>query len=156
VVTRHDRWTVTTATTSEETAWRSLYRAYGEEAGYVVGDEHLSRVWSWIMRSEGQTRCVLLRSGTAPEAVGLAHYRPFERPITGSIGCYVDDLYVEPLQRGHGGARTLLEHLAGLAGSSGWTTVRWTTRPNNPAQSLYDSVATRNPAITFDMDPRTD
>jgi ribosomal protein S18 acetylase RimI-like enzyme len=154
VVTRRGRWKVSTARSSEQRTWRRLYRAYGEEAGYVVSDEHLSRVWSWIMRRDGQTNCLLLRRSTAPDAVGLAHFRTFERPITGSIGCYLDDLFVDSEQRGHGGARALLEHLAGLAGESGWTTVRWTTRPSNPAQSLYDSVAARNPVITFDMDPR--
>ncbi len=136
--------------------WSTLYRAYGEEAGYVVSDEHLSRVWSWIMSSDGQTKCLLLHVSTVSEAVGLAHYRLFERPITGSIGCYLDDLFVDTVHRGHGGARALLDHLAELAGASGWTTVRWTTKPSNPAQSLYDSVAARNPVITFDMDPRVD
>lgn len=154
MVTRPRSWHVSAATPADEATWRSLYRAYADSAGQLLEDEHLARVWGWAMSEDGQTRCLLLRAYADAEPVGLAHHRLFERPLAGSLGCYLDDLFVDPAHRGRGGARALLEHLADLARSESWTTVRWTTGLANPAQALYDSIATRNPVITFDMAPR--
>lgn len=91
-----------------------------------------------------------------PQPVGLAHFRPFERPLHGSVDCYLDDLFVEERWRGRGNARALLEHLSRLADLNGWTTVRWTTREDNPAQQLYDILASRAPVITCTMHPASD
>ena len=132
--------------------WQRLYRAYGSVAGGDLSEEHLDRVWSWIIDEAAQTRCLLL-CDDAQHVVGMAHYRLFERPLAGSIGCWLDDLFVEESQRGRGGARAMLEHLRALASDRGWTTVRWTTSQTNAAQALYDRLAQRNPVITYDMAP---
>ena len=87
------------------------------------------------------------------EVVGLAHYRLFERPLAGSIGCWLDDLFVNPSQRGRGGARAVLQHLGAMAADRGWSTVRWTTGQANSAQKLYDRLADRSPVITYNMVP---
>ncbi|WP_432495464.1 GNAT family N-acetyltransferase [Kineococcus auxinigenes] len=146
-------WAVTPARAEDRAAWERLYRAYGAVAGEDLGAGHLARVWSWIEDPGAQTRCLLLRAGERAEPVGLAHYRLFERPLAGSTGCWLDDLFVEEGQRGRGGAGALLEHLAALATRHGWSTVRWTTGEANPAQALYDRLARRNPVITYDMAP---
>lgn len=147
-------WLVESARQSDSRAWSRLFKAYAASAGDDLSAEHRSRVWSWIMDPAAQTRCLLLRLAGRPEPVGLAHYRLFERPLAGSIGCYLDDLFTDEAVRGRGGARALLDHLAGLAAANGWTTVRWTTGETNPAQRLYDSLATRSPVITYNMAPR--
>ena len=146
-------WVVNGSTEQDREAWEVLYTAYAAGAGERLDDEHLTRVWSWIVREDGQTRCLLLRPGGEPEPVGLAHYRAFERPLGGSVGCYLDDLFVDPRLRGRGGARALLAALASLAAAEGWTTVRWTTGEGNPARHLDDSLAARVPVITYDMAP---
>lgn len=130
---------------------RSLYTAYAASAGDELSDAHLATVWSWILDDSAGTSCLLLWRDDRP--VGLAHWRRFERPLAGSVGCYLDDLFVDERLRGRGGARELLRHLAALAADHGWTTVRWTTGEGNPAQHLYDSVAERVPVITYDMAP---
>lgn len=134
--------------------WQRLYRAYGAVAGEDLSDEHLDRVWSWVTHEGAQTRCLLLCDDAQQQVVGLAHYRLFERPLAGSTGCWLDDLFVEESQRGRGAARALLEHLRALAADQGWTTVRWTTGRTNAAQALYDRLAQRSPVITYDMAPR--
>ena len=98
-------WIITPATPADRRAWQRLYLAYGEVAGQALSGEHLARVWSWILDPQAQTRCLLLREHQRQEVVGLAHYRLFERPLAGSIGCWLDDLFVDPAQRGRGGAR---------------------------------------------------
>lgn len=150
---KHAKWAVRRARHRDRAAWASLYRAYGASAGDDLDESHLDRVWSWLTGTEARTECLLLHLDGEAQPVGLAHYRPFERPLHGSVGCYLDDLFVDERLRGRGGARALLEHLSTLAATNGWTTVRWTTGEGNAAQTLYDTLATRSPVITFNMDP---
>lgn len=56
--------------------------------------------------------------------VGLAHYRPFARPLSATTGCFLDDLFVDPARRGSGAADLLLTELARLAAENGWSVVR--------------------------------
>jgi len=147
-----ESWTITPSTERDREAWGRLHTAYGASAGDRLDETHLTKVWSWITRPDGQTRCLLLwRDG---EPVGLAHYRLFERPLAGSTGCYLDDLFVEVRLRGRGGARALLRHLSEVAVAEDWSTVRWTTGVTNLARRLYDSLADRGPVITYDMLPK--
>jgi len=86
--------------------------------------------------------------------VGLAHYRPFARPLSASVGCYLDDLFVDPTRRGGGAADLLLRELARLAGENGWSLVRWITADDNyRGRGKYDQHATRTMWITYDMPP---
>lgn len=86
----------------------------------------------------------------------LAHYRTFIRPLSASIGCYLEDLFVDPRARGRGLATRLLRHLSGLAADQGWSIVRWiTAEDNHPARALYDRVAARTRWVTYDMQPAT-
>ena len=86
--------------------------------------------------------------------VGLAHFRPFARPLSASTGMYLDDLFVDPEHRGSGAARLLLAGLARVAADRGWTLTRWITRDDNyRARGLYDQVAARTDWITYDMPP---
>ncbi len=151
--TSGQQWVVSTAVAADHAEWARLYRAYGAVAGRDLSEQHLARVWSWVQDPAGQTRCLLLRPGPGRTAVGLAHHRRFERPLAGDHGCYLDDLFVDPAHRGRGGARALLEHLRALAAREGWSTVRWTTKPTNPAQRLYDQLAERAAVVTYDMAP---
>ena len=86
-------------------------------------------VWSWIHDPAASTRCLLAE--TADGLVGLAHTRPFARPLSASVGEYLDDLFVLPSARGLGVASALIEEIdaapprtdaASCAGSPGTTT----------------------------------
>ena len=91
------------------------------------------------------------RDGTA---VGLAHYRQFARPLRASTGGFLDDLYVDPAQRGSGAVDALLAKLREIARSEGWDMIRWITADDNyRARAKYDQVATRTTWITYDMAP---
>ncbi len=146
-------WTIREAVEPDREAWAELYRAYAAGAGEELTQEHLDRVWSWIRDPLAQTRGLVLELAGHSGPVGLAHVRLFERPLAGSIGCYLDDLFVSPALRGRGGARAALDHLRAEAATNGWTTVRWTTGEANPATHLYDSLARRAPVISYDMEP---
>jgi len=51
--------------------------------------------------------------------IGLAHYRPFARPLSASTGGFLDDLFVDPGSRGSGAAEALLSELGRVAAARG-------------------------------------
>jgi RimJ/RimL family protein N-acetyltransferase len=133
--------------------WRRLYRGYAEFYEFPQTDEHASTVWAWIHNPDHEVRALVVRDGGGVVA-GLAHFRPFARPLRASIGCFLDDLFVDAQHRGSGAVDALLAGLRRLAASEGWDTVRWITADNNyRARSKYDQVATRTTWLTYDMAP---
>ena len=146
-------WVVEPPTRADYDSWRQLYRGYAEFYEINQTDEQAATVWSWIHDPQHEVRALVVRhDGGAP--VGLAHYRPFARPLRGSSGCFLDDLFVADSQRGSGAVDALLAALRRIAASEGWDTVRWITADNNyRARSKYDQIATRSMWITYDMAP---
>jgi ribosomal protein S18 acetylase RimI-like enzyme len=79
--------------------------------------------------------------------------RAFERPLTASIGGFLDDLYVDEAARGSGAGRALILHLQSVCDQRGWGVFRWITAPSNAAaRALYDSLATKTEWLTYDLD----
>ena len=67
---------------------------------------------------------------------------------------YLDDLFVEPDQRGGGAVDALFGAINQVALDRGWDVVRWTTADNNyRARATYDKIALRTTWITYDMTP---
>ena len=146
-------WVVGSPTQADFDRWREHYRGYAEFYKFEQSDEQAARVWSWIHDPQHDVRALVVRdNGGVP--VGLAHYRPFARPLRASTGCFLDDLFVARDQRGSGAVDALLGELRRIAAVEGWDTVRWITADNNyRARSKYDQVATRTMWITYDMPP---
>ncbi len=141
---------------SDYQRWRELYQGYADFYGVDQPDESAQQVWSWIHDPNHEVQA-LVATDSAGGVVGLAHYRPFSRPLSASVGCWLDDLYVAPESRGSGAADALLAELADLAKANHWSVVRWITADNNHrARSKYDQVAARTQWITYDMPPSSE
>lgn len=81
--------------------------------------------------------------------IGLAHYRRFARPSTGSVGLWLDDLFTDPEHRGNGIGRILINTIADLSKRNDCSIVRWITAADNlPGQRLYDTLAIKTTWIT--------
>jgi GNAT superfamily N-acetyltransferase len=134
-------------------AWRELYRGYADFYEVEQTDEMAERVWGWIL-DPGHEVNALVAEDDAARLLGIAHYRPFARPLAASTGCYLDDLFVAPAARGSGVADALLAELRLRARANGWSVVRWITAADNAtAQRVYDRVAHRTMWVTYDMAP---
>ena len=84
--------------------------------------------------------------------IGLAHYRPYARPLSASTGGFLDDLFVTPAARGTGAGRALIAALSDIGRAKGWTVLRWITADTNQtARALYDQVAAQTPWMTYDI-----
>lgn len=134
-------------------AWRHLYRQFAEHYTVPVRAEHQDLIWSWLMDPEHPLRCLVAQASDG-RLHGLAHYRPFTRPLAGSVGCFLDDLLVDTEIRGSGAADALLFGLRQIAADEGWSVVRWITADDNHrARSVYDEFAVRTMWVTYDMAP---
>ncbi|MGW1177368.1 N-acetyltransferase family protein [Kitasatospora sp. NPDC002543] len=146
-------WTIGAPEAGDYAAWRELFRGYCEFYRVAIPEEKAELVWSWLMDPGHELAGLLARDGDG-RPVGLAHYRPFARPLHGAVGCFLDDLFVAPEVRGGGAVDALLGRLREIAAERGWVTVRWITSEDNyRARGKYDQVATRTRFITYDMAP---
>jgi GNAT superfamily N-acetyltransferase len=84
--------------------------------------------------------------------VGLAHYRPFARPLAAGWGGFLDDLFVDPAFRGVRVADALIEAVAAEGRTRGWGVIRWITADDNyRGRGVYDRHAIRTMWITYDL-----
>jgi len=147
-------WLTTELRSADRERWQQLYSGYGAFYETPMPQGKLDRVWGWIHDPAHELNCIVIRATPDGEAMGLAHYRPFTRPLHGSVGCYLDDLFVDPAARGTGAVDALLGELARIAGRNGWDVVRWITRDSNAkARSAYDRLARKTDFLTYDLPP---
>ncbi|MFD0265030.1 GNAT family N-acetyltransferase [Streptomyces sp. NPDC127106] len=134
-------------------AWRALYRGYADFYRVEQTEEMAGRVWSWLNDPDHEVQGLVAEDAEG-RLVGLAHYRPFARPLSATVGCFLDDLFVAPAGRGSGAADLLLGRLREIAAERGWSVVRWITADDNyRARGKYDQVASRTMWVTYDMAP---
>jgi GNAT superfamily N-acetyltransferase len=133
--------------------WEALYAGYAAFYRVTQTPEMRATVWSWIHDPAHEVNG-LVAEDAAGRAVGLAHWRRFARPLAASTGCFLDDLFVDPAQRGQRVADALLEHLRAMARTEGWSVIRWITADDNyRGRGVYDRLAKRTMWITYDMAP---
>ncbi|NEN06551.1 GNAT family N-acetyltransferase [Diaminobutyricibacter tongyongensis] len=133
--------------------WLDLYAGYGEFYDSPLTDEKAVLVWSWLTDPTHELEAYFALDD-ADEPVGLAHVRVFSRPLAGSRGLFLDDLYVAPDARGQGAATAILETLRTRAQEEGLSVVRWITAADNAAaQRVYDRVAEKTEWVTYDLVP---
>ena len=146
-------WVVRPVAPDDAAGWRELYRQYRRFYEMPDDEDALDTVWAWLGDAEHEVEGFVAVDSRG-RLGGLAHVRPFARPLSAASGLYLDDLFVEPDLRGRGIGRVLLGFLASHAAEHGLGLVRWITAQDNAtARGLYDSVATATPLVTYDMVP---
>lgn len=131
--------------------WDVLYAAYADYYKVDQTQEMRDRTWGWIM--DGRIAC-LMALNEKGKPVGFAHIREFLRPLSSTVAGYLDDLFIDPSQRGGGAVNALFDAAAALGREKNWSVIRWITRDDNyRARSLYDKVAIRTNWVTYDLTP---
>ena len=132
--------------------WAELYRAYREFYHLSPDEVVIQRVWGWALDPANEVMGLV--ASLNGRVVGLAHYRCFSRPSSGTVGLFLDDLFADAEVRGQGVGRALLSELSRLSAKDGNSVVRWITAfDNKAARRLYDSTAAVTNWITYDLDP---
>lgn len=140
-------------TAADHDRWRDLYAAYARFYRVAQTDDQAERTWGWLLDPAHEVQGLVV-VGPDDRPVGLAHVRPFARPLSSTVGGFLDDLHVDEAARGSGAVDALLGALQDLAAERGWSVVRWITADDNyRARGKYDQVAVRTPWVTYDMPP---
>jgi GNAT superfamily N-acetyltransferase len=135
---------------SDKAEWAALYAGYAAFYKVEQTEAMRERVWGWLMDSAHGTEGLVAEIDGA--LVGLAHFRPYARPLSASLGGFLDDLFVGPAARGSGAAEALITALGDLGRARGWTVIRWITAEDNyRARGLYDRLADRTKWVTYDI-----
>jgi ribosomal protein S18 acetylase RimI-like enzyme len=131
--------------------WERLYEGYAAFYKVTQTPEMRQTVWSWIMNPSMEVKgfAATDHDGTL---LGIAHFRPFARPLSATVGGFLDDLFVDPRSRGLGVADALLNSLKGEGVRRGWSVIRWITAEDNyRARAVYDRLAERTKWVTYDI-----
>lgn len=132
-------------------AWEDLYAAYA--AFYRVEQTASMRatVWGWLLDPAHEVEG-LVAMDPGGEAIGLAHVRPFARPLAASVGGFLDDLFVAPAARGSGAAQALIGGVAERGRQRGWSVLRWITAEDNyRGRAVYDRLAEKTRWLTYEI-----
>ena len=146
------QWVVDDLRADDHEAWSRLHRGYLDFYESTRPDEVSAIVWDWLTDPDHELECLVVRAEADSEPVGIAHVRPFVRPLHGSVSGFLDDLFVAPEHRGTGAVDALLAGVRERARDRGWSTVRWITRASNSrARSTYDRLAVQTDLVTYDL-----
>ena len=97
----------------------------------------------------GTIHCRLARLDGHP--IGLVHFLYHESAWTMRPTCYLQDLYTDPVARGKGVGRALIENVGADTRTKGASRMYWLTQSENTtARLLYDRLATYSGYIRYD------
>lgn len=135
---------------TDRQTWGALYAGYAAFYRVEQTEAMRERVWGWLMDPAHPVEGLVAEG--AGGLVGLAHFRPYARPLSASTGGFLDDLFVAPQARGSGAAQALIEAVAAEGRARGWTLLRWITAEDNArARTVYDRMAEATPWVTYDL-----
>ncbi len=136
---------------TDRAAWDKLYQGYADFYQVLQTGDMRERVWCWLLDPAHECQCLMAFEASG-QAIGLAHFRAFARPLSASTGGFLDDLFVDPQARGSQAGTQLIAAVKAIAEQNHWSVLRWITADNNyRARCAYDRVATRTPWITYDI-----
>ena len=127
--------------------WVVLARGYKKFYKTTLPDEEYDKTWQRLLAQDGIFGLGATHDG---QLVGIAHFL-FHTGVWTQNVCYLQDLFVDPLVRGQGIARALIEAVATIAKARGATRFYWLTQEHNATgRALYDKVAKFNGFIRYD------
>ncbi|MDP1614716.1 MAG: GNAT family N-acetyltransferase [Methylococcales bacterium] len=137
--------------TSDFESWSILYSAYAEFYQANQTEEMRKQVWSWLHNPNHEVKGFIAVNNEGA-AVGLAHYRSFARPLSATVGGFLDDLFVSPSARGSAVGKELIEAVTKVGKQKNWSVIRWITAEDNyRARSTYDKLANQTKWVTYDV-----
>ena len=134
----------------DKAAWLVLFKGYIEFYKASVADDIVETLWQRLMQGGEGFHAALVAVDEAGHPVGLAHVLAHRSTWSNGHYCYLEDLFVDPGQRGKGIGRALIEAVYAHADARGCTRTYWMTQETNAtARALYDRLATKSPFVQY-------
>ena len=135
-------------TQQDHAAWLPLWQAYLTFYNTVLPDEVSASTWQRFLDPAEPTNAAL--AWQDGKAVGMVHFIYHRSNWSIANACYLQDLLVDPGQRGTGVGRLLIEHVYATAKANNCDKVHWLTHETNAtAIQLYERIADRPGYIQF-------
>ncbi|CAN5449946.1 GNAT family N-acetyltransferase [soil metagenome] len=129
-------------------AWLALWEGYQRFYKVEIARAVTDGTWARLMDGTEPMHCAVAESNGV--LVGLVHYIYHRSTWTEGDYAYLQDLFVQPDQRGGGHGRKLIEHVYDAARQHGASRVYWLTHESNvDAMKLYDKVADRSGFVQY-------
>ncbi|MGO4910450.1 N-acetyltransferase family protein [Pseudorhodobacter sp. W20_MBD10_FR17] len=136
---------------SDRAAWDVLYQGYASFYKTTQTPAMRDTTWAWLMDGTTQVHGLVVEDANGA-LLGLAHFRPFARPLSASTGGFLDDLFVTPDARGQNVADAMIDAIRAHGTQQGWTVIRWITAEDNyRARAVYDRLAEKTKWATYDI-----
>jgi len=133
----------------DRSQWEDLFNQYAEFYNTTVPTGGHDNVWQWIFDDENDFWCDVITDAD-DQPFGFTQYQLMHRSLSGSMVCYLSDLYVVPAQRGTGAGRALIDHVLKFARDNNIANVRWLTQDYNYAgRRLYDTYSPKSDFILY-------
>jgi len=133
----------------DQPEWARLWRGYLAFYGTTLDAAQFELTFSRLLDSDPMAPSALVLShpdpaGTddaAPALAGLVHYLFHPHCWKPTPICYLQDLFVDPEQRGQGRGQRLIEAVYAAADKAEASGVYWMTQQDNAtARRLYDRI----------------
>lgn len=131
--------------------WRALWAGYLAFYRANLSDATSRATFDRLCARE-ENMFGLVALDDAGRGIGLAHCVVHATTWSRRPKCYLEDLFVAPVARGHDVGRRLLAAVKEAADARGANGVYWHTQQyNGRARSLYDQVARSTSFIVYEM-----
>jgi GNAT superfamily N-acetyltransferase len=132
---------------SDRDAWSHLWAGYNAFYETEVAPAVSERTWQRMLDTSVPLvgRLAEVEGRVAGFSLCVLH----EGTWVDSPVCYLEDLFVDPVRRGQGIGRRLIEDLVAQARSRGWSRLYWHTRVDNPARKLYDEFTAADDFVRY-------
>jgi GNAT superfamily N-acetyltransferase len=128
--------------------WGRLWTAYLDFYGTRLPESVYAHTFARLSSEDPAMKGLLAEVGGNP--VGLVHYIFHDHCWRPEGVTYLQDLYADPLVRGTGVGRALIEAVYAAADTAGRPTVYWLTQDNNAtARKLYDRIGRLSPFLRY-------
>lgn len=139
---------------SERARWLQLWSEY--QRFYAVEIPAAVTEATWQRLRDGRIHGLGARDAS-DELIGIVHFLFHEDTWLTAPACYLQDLYVDPIVRGTGCGRLLIEAVVLAAKAAGANSPYWLTHETNAvARRLYDRLGQNQGFIQYSYVPRAD
>jgi ribosomal protein S18 acetylase RimI-like enzyme len=141
--------TVRAIEAGDKTRWLDLFEQYINFYEETVAADTVELTWQRLLaKADGMLGLAAVKS--TGEVAGIAHSVFHRSTWSATTYCYLEDLFVDPTQRGGGIGRALIDAVTTEAAQRGADRTYWVTAATNAtARRLYDQVAELTPFVQY-------